>query len=158
MVTPQELPRLTQQQPQLSNLQQTIKQDQDIPLTPKIMSPNPYLVNEPVHEKVPGRRNISETSLDFQVMSSPKKDPFDLGFEAALATDFRVGTICDNLSSISKHDLNLEEPLIGLVGEKRLKEVAEPELGLFFNDDPDRLEILSFEEGGPSATKRQRLD
>jgi hypothetical protein len=127
------------------------------------MTPEPFLLNEPVvHKKVPGRRNISQTSLDFSVMTSPKKNPFDLGFEGAdLGVDFKVGTMCDNLSSISKHDL--DEPLIGLVGEKRLKGVAvaaavEPELGLFFNDDNDRLEILSLEEGGPSATKRQRLD
>ena len=123
------------------------------------MSPDPYLVNEPVHnKKVPGRRNISQTSLDFSVMTSPKKNPFDLGFEAPdLSAEFKVGgAICDNLSSISKHDL--DEPLIGLVGEKRLKEMADPVLGLFFNDNPDRLEILSLEEGGPSATKRQRLD
>lgn len=127
-------------------------------MSPKIISPDPYLVNEPVHKKVPGRRNISETSLDFSVMTSPKKNPFDIGFEAPdLSADFKVGAICDNLSSISKHDL--DEPLIGLVGEKRLKGVTvEPELGLFFNDDKDRLEILSLEEGGPSATKRQRLD
>ena len=138
-------------------MQQTIKQEQDIPLSPKIMSPDPYLVNEQVHKKVLGRRN-SQTSLDFSVMTSPKKNPFDLGFEAPdLSAEFKVGgAICDNLSNISKHDL--DEPLIGLVGEKRLKEMADPVLGLFFNDDPDRLEILSLEEGGPSATKRQRLD
>jgi hypothetical protein len=155
----QEVPRLTQQQLSLLPLQQTLKQDEDIPLSPKIMTPDPYLVNPPMHKKVPGRRNISETSLDFSVLKSPKKNPFDLGaFDGVdLPTDFKVGTICDNLSSISKHDLN--EPLIGLVGEKRLKEVAETHgLGLFFNDDPERLEILSFEEGCPSATKRQRLD
>ena len=96
------------------------------------MSPNPYLVNEPVLKKVPGRRNISETSLDFSLMNSAKKNIFDLGFGSDLPNDFKISIISDGMSSISKQDLNEEEPLIGLVGEKRLKETA-PEDGLYFN-------------------------
>lgn len=152
----QELPRLTQQQAPVLPLQQTIKPESDVPLTPKIMSPNPYLLNEPVNKKVPARRNISETSLDFSLLNSPKKNPFDLGFGSELPNDFKIGIISDGMSSISKQELNEEEPLIGLVGEKRLK-ASQPELALYFNGDQDRLEILSLEEG-PSATKRQRLD
>lgn len=118
----------------------------DVPLSPKILSPNSYfasevLVPQPYMEtkKVPSRRNISETSLDFSLLD---KKGFDLGFETAPIGTPIVDFIPDPLvSSIIKQNLD-EEPLISLLGEKRLKNCDMDPLFKEFSDE-DKLDILN---------------
>ncbi len=72
------------------------------------MSPDPYLISDSVGKKVPGRRNISETSLDFSLLNSAKKqqNTFDLAFEAGLPAEFdKVAIISsDGMSTIGRQD------------------------------------------------------
>lgn len=58
----------------------------EVPVSPNILSPNPYSIKEvisprvpspQVARKIPSRHNFSETSLDF---SAVEKKVFDIGF------------------------------------------------------------------------------
>jgi|LauGreDrversion4_2_1035121.scaffolds.fasta_scaffold591081_1 hypothetical protein len=92
------------------------------------MSPNPSLLNDLPKKKMPARRNISETSLDFSVLNSSKKfQPFDLVFEAGVSG--MISDLPDGLSNINKHELNDIDDVLpygGIAGEKRLKLTPAP--------------------------------
>jgi len=131
------------------------------------MSPNPSLLNDLPKKKMPARRNISETSLDFSLLNSSKKfQPFDLVFEAGVSG--MISDMPDGLSNINKHELNDIDDVLpygGIVGEKRLKLTTAPLEqqhdiipALYFDVDNERVDLLSIDEGiTPSASKRQRL-
>jgi len=129
-----------------SPIQEPILLSMDVPLSPKILSPNPYFANEVIvpqpnmeTRKAPSRRNISETSLDFSLLD---KKSFDLGFETAPIVTPIVDFIPDPLvSSIIKQNLD-EQPLISLLGEKRLKNCDMDPLFKEFSEE-DKLDILN---------------
>ena len=117
----------------------------EVSLSPKILSPNSFtskevLIPQPsqVLRKIPGRRNISQTSLDF--LEIEKKD-FEIGFDTPIGTpalDFVPDAIGSSLMNVDLEEL----PLIGLVGEKRLKNCEIEPLFKEFSEE-DKLDILN---------------
>lgn len=84
----------------------------EVPISPKILSPNAYSIKEiisprvpspQVARKIPSRRNFSDTSLDFSVV---EKKTFEMGFESAPLGTPAVDFVPDGIvSSLVKQEL-----------------------------------------------------